>query len=124
MKEIADLQSAVRKCQTDLFQNSERQMDGLIDITTYQKNRERLNSEKEKLEKRIGVLEAERGQAEAVEDPEVERLLDAVAKYSSAYELDNEMVLAFVEKVLIYDEEHVEIKWNFSDKLISVVMGK
>lgn len=124
MKEIADLQSAVRKCQADLFQNSERQMDGLIDITTYQKNRERLNSEKEKLEKRIGVLEAERGQAEAVEDPEVERLLDAVAKYSSAYELDNEMVLAFVEKVLIYDEEHVEIKWNFSDKLISVVMGK
>lgn len=102
----------------------ERKTDGLIDITTYHKNRERLNSEKEKLEKRIGVLETERGQAEAVEDPEVERLLDAVAKYSSAYELDNEMVLAFVEKVLIYDEEHVEIKWNFSDKLISVVMGK
>lgn len=60
-------------------------------------------------------------------DPEVakvERLLDAVAKYRSADELDNEMVLVFVEKVLIYDEEHVDIKWNFSDKLISVVMGK
>lgn len=124
LKEIADLQIAVRKCQADLFQNCERQMDGLIDNAAYQKNRERLNSQKEKLEKRIGVLEAERVQAETVEDPEMEMLLDVVANYGGVDELDNEMVRAFVEKVLIYDEEHVEIKWNFSDKLMKALMER
>lgn len=63
-------------------------------------------------------------QAETVEDPEMEMLLDIVANYGGVDELDNEMVLAFVEKVLIYDEEHVEIKWNFSDKLMKALMER
>lgn len=63
-------------------------------------------------------------QAETVEDPEMEMLLDVVANYGGVDELDNEMVLAFAEKVLIYDEEHVEIKWSFLDKLMKAVMGR
>lgn len=43
-----------------------------------------------------------------------------MTKYGSVDEVE----LAFVEKVLIYDEEHVEIKRNFSDKLMKTVMGK
>ena len=124
LKEIADLQSAVRKCQADLFQNSERLMDGIVDKKTYQANRERLNAEKDKLEQRIKALEAEKDKADIADDPETMELLDAVNKYDGAKELDNEMALAFVEKVLIYSAERVEIRWIFSDKLINAVMKK
>lgn len=122
-KEIADLQAAVRRCQADLFQNSERQMDGLIDRETYQRKREILNGERRKLEERIRVLETEQEQEETAADPETGKFLDAVGRYDGREELDNEMVLAFVEKVLVYDEEHVEIQWNFSDKLMRDVLG-
>ncbi len=38
-----------------------------------------------------------------------------IKKYAGEKQLTNEMVLAFIKKVLITDGEHIEIQWNFSD---------
>ncbi len=124
LKEIAGLQGAVRKCQADLFQNSERLMDGTVDRKTYQANRERINAEKDRLEQRVRVLEAEQNQVREMQDSEMGRFLDTVKKYDGIGELDNEMVLAFVERVLVYDEGRVEIRWKFSDGLMEEVVGE
>ena len=36
-------------------------------------------------------------------------------------ELDQKMVDALIEKVLIYDPEHVEIRWKFSDETMKLL---
>lgn len=41
--------------------------------------------------------------------------LSNIKKYAGEKQLTNEMVLAFIKKVLITDGEHIEILWNFSD---------
>lgn len=36
--------------------------------------------------------------------------------------LDQKMVEALIEKVLVYDPEHVEIQWKFSDEILKFIM--
>ncbi len=38
-------------------------------------------------------------------------------KYAKAEQLSQEMVQAFVEKVVVTDPEHVEIAWKFSNEV-------
>ena len=50
--------------------------------------------------------------------------LDAVStmkKYSEETELSRDIVEAFIDKVLIYDPEHIEIRWKFPDEVIKFI---
>ena len=48
--------------------------------------------------------------------------MEAVGMFDGGDSPDSDMVLAFAESVLIYGEEHIEIRWNFPDDLIRDVM--
>ncbi|MBR2528080.1 MAG: hypothetical protein IKE58_06405 [Blautia sp.] len=37
-------------------------------------------------------------------------------------ELTNDMLKAFVDRVLVYAEDRIEIEWNFSERLFSELL--
>ena len=43
--------------------------------------------------------------------------------FSDTTELDQEIVGALIEKVLVYDPRHVEIRWKFSDEVLKLLQG-
>ena len=43
-------------------------------------------------------------------------------RFSRAKELDQKIVDALIEKVLVYDPGHVEIRWKFSDDVYQFVI--
>ena len=49
--------------------------------------------------------------------------LETLNKFSEATELDQNIVGALSEKVLVYDARHVEIRWKFSDEVLKLLQG-
>ena len=49
--------------------------------------------------------------------------LETLNKFSEATELDQNIVGALIEKVLVYDPRHVEIRWKFSDEVLKLLQG-
>lgn len=47
--------------------------------------------------------------------------LETVERFSRAKELDQKIVDALIEKVLVYDPGHVEIRWKFSDEIMKMM---
>ncbi len=58
---------------------------------------------------------------EAAEDDGVWDAVSTMKKYSGETELSREIVEAFIDKVLIYDPEHIEIRWKFPDEVIKFI---
>ena len=68
-------------------------------------------------------LEAKLHEAEVVQDDGVQVALETLNKFSEATELDQNIVGALIEKVLVYDPRHVEIRWKFSDEVLKLLQG-
>jgi len=49
--------------------------------------------------------------------------LEILDKFSGVSELDQKIVGALIEKVLVYDPRHVEICWKFSDEVMRLLQG-
>ena len=49
------------------------------------------------------------------EDPETEKLVGEMKKYSKEFQMTSDMVQAFIESVEITDDQHAQIIWKFSD---------
>ena len=58
---------------------------------------------------------------EAAEDDGVRDAVSTMKKYSGETELSRDSVEAFIDKVLIYDPEHIEIRWKFPDEVIKFI---
>ena len=44
-----------------------------------------------------------------------------IKKYSGAEELSREIVEALIDKIVIDDPEHMEIRWKFSDEVMEFI---
>lgn len=84
--------------------------------------RDRINAEIAGIETEIDEHEDKIQKISAVEDPETVKLKGALDKYSRSTELTNEMVRAFIDKVLMFEPGKIEIHWNFSDKLMKMLL--
>ena len=58
-----------------------------------------------------------------IQDDGVQSALETLDKFSDATELDQDIVGALIEKVLVYDLRHVEIRWKFSDEVLKLLQG-
>ena len=56
-----------------------------------------------------------------MQDERTKALIETAERFSGVSELDQKMVDALIEKVLIYDPEHVEIRWKFSDEAMKLL---
>lgn len=54
-----------------------------------------------------------------VRDDGTSEVLEQMKRYAG---LDQKMVEALIENVVVYDPEHVEIRWKFSDEILRFIM--
>lgn len=121
MNQIKALQAELDRCEDLRMKNIERLNTGDMSKDDYLSERDALNSRVEDLKRRLIECQSRKQEVETAEDPEVQRFLDASSKYKGRHELTNDMVKAFIESVLIYDPERIEIKWNFSDRVLGMM---
>ena len=95
---------------------------GNLDEAIYQKRRAELTKEAERLDVKITELEAKLQETELVQDEETRAALETAECFYSAAELDQKIVDALIEKVMVYDPRHVEIRWKFSDEVIKRIL--
>lgn len=98
-------------------------MAGTLNKEVYQSRRADLTRKAERLEADIAELEAKLHEAEVVQDDGMQEALVTMDKFSGDTELDQEIVGALVEKVLVYDPRYVEICWKFSDEVMRLLQG-
>ena len=77
--------------------------------------------QEEDLKQQILMYQMKKDAADTGEDPDVKRFLDSCKVYRNQEKMSNNMVRAFVEKVMVYDRERIEIVWNFSDRIIDMM---
>lgn len=124
VKKLADLQRDREKCDADRFSNVDLFMAGKLEKDVYQSRRAELTQKAEALDKQIRDLEETLRRAETESDDGTKEILETMEKYSEATELTQDMVRALIEKVVVYDPEHVEIRWKFSDEVKSLLEDK
>ena len=117
VKELADLQKDKEKCEAERFANMDQFLAGNLDKVIYQKRRTELTKEAERLDVKITELEAKLQETELVQDEETRAALETAERFCGAAELDQKIVDALIEKVMVYDPRHVEIRWKFSDEV-------
>ena len=77
----------------------------------------------ERLDGEIKELEGKIREAEMAADDGVREAVGTLKRYAGETELTREIVVALVEKVVIYDPEHMEIRWKFSDEVMKALEG-
>lgn len=121
MKKLADLQKKKAKCEAERFTNMDQFMAGNLDKEVYQKRRSELTQEAERLDGMIADLKARLQEMEIVRDDGTRALMETVERFSGAAELDQKIVDALIEKVLVYNPERVEIRWKYSDEVLKLL---
>ena len=96
-------------------------MAGTLDKDVYQSRRADLTRKAERLDADIAELEAKLHEAEVVQDDDVQGALETLDKFSGAEELDQKIVQALIDKVVVFDQEQVEICWKFSDEVLKLI---
>lgn len=121
MKKLSNLQKEKDKVEAERFTNMDQFMSGNLEKDIYQKRRTEFTKEAERLDGLIADLEAKLHEAQIVQDDGVKEAVDAMCRYVGAEELDQKIVEELIEKVLVYDPEHVEIRWKFSDDVMEIL---
>lgn len=94
-----------------------------LDKEVYQSRRADLTRKADRLDAEIAELEAKYHEAEVIQDDGVQNALEMLDMFSDTTELDQDIVGALIEKVLVYDPRHVEIRWRFSDEVMKLLQG-
>lgn len=118
---LSELQKEKTSYEAERFTNMDQFMAGNLDQDVYQSRRAELTQKVEALQKEISNLEEKLHEAEIIRDDRTQAALDAVERFSGATELDQKIVEALIEKVIVYDPEHVEIRWKFSDDVMEIL---
>ena len=121
VKKLAKLQKDREKCDAERFANVDQFMAGTLDKDVYQSRRTDLIRRAERLDAEIAELEERLHEAEVVQDDGMQDALETLDKFSGATELDQKIVQALVDKVVVYDPRHVEIRWKFSDEVLKLL---
>ena len=122
-KKLSKLQTDKEKCETERFSNVDRFMAGELKKDDYQRIRAELTRKAELLDKQIAEVSAKLHESEAAADDGVQDALNTMKRYSGADKLTREIADAFLDKILIYDPRHIEIRWKFSDEVIKFIEG-
>lgn len=125
-KEEADLDTSLyertisnlEKKKTRLY---EKYREGDLTRDEYMTQRNEVNSEVRELQNKVQTIEAKR-MMQKNGNARVDLLSELVHQYKDARTLTKELERVFVEQVLVYDAEHIKIKWKFDD-VFAELMG-
>ena len=123
VKKLAELQKERAVHEAERFTNMDQFMAGNLDNEKYLDRHKELTEKIEKLECKISELETSLREAEALRDDRIQEALETLESFSRATELDQGIVGAMIEKVLVYDPKHIEIRWTFPDEVMKLLNG-
>lgn len=106
-KTIANLE----KKKTRLY---EKYREGDLTRDEYMKQRSEINTEVEELQSKVQAIEARRV-IKKNGNVRVDLLSELIHQYQDVKTFTKELERIFVEQVLVYDAEHIKIKWKFDD---------
>lgn len=95
---------------------------GVFTKEEYLAEKESLNVRLNELKQRLEILLEQKKRSEFAVDTEVESFLCYAKQYQGQTVLTNDMVKTFIDRVLVYAEDRIEIEWNFSERLFTEVM--
>lgn len=92
----------------------EKYREGNLTKDEYMKQRSEVNVEVEELQRKVRTIEAKQMMKQNG-NARVDLLSELIHQYQDAKTLTKELERVFVEQVLVYDAEHIKIKWKFDD---------
>ncbi len=118
------LRSRVETLKREKLKNYEKYSIGKLDKEAYLSEKRKLDGEIAECEKSIQMNKEESGKLERAMPETGSELESAVSLYEKADHLTSDMVRAFIEKIIVYQEEKIEIKWQFHDCILGEVQGR
>lgn len=121
MQSIAVLWNKVETLKKEKIKVYEKYCAGKLDQESYLCEKRKLNEEIEQCEKSIQTNKEETRRLEKSLPESGSELEMAVSIYREADHLTFDMARTFIEKIVIYQEGKIEIKWQFKDCLLNGV---
>ena len=115
---VADIQAMIGEKKKRKLEQYERYCDGTLDKAAYLKEKAALDGEIRECQERMDAINAKSAAAEESEGEvysESDVLCDTFRDHT---ELSREMAQAFVDKLVIYPDNRMEIKWRFREPSI------
>lgn len=92
----------------------EKYREGNLTREDYMAARNEVNAEVEQLQGKINRIESKRLMKQE-NHSRIDLLAELIHQYKDAEKLTKELERIFVEQVLVYDAEHIKIRWKFDD---------
>ena len=119
-KELARLTTEMKNLEVGKTRLYEQYADGFLERDAYIEKRDRIKEKLQVLNDKVSELkEPDESFAEILQD--ANHYLNLAEVLYQASEITEEAVKAFIEKIVIYDSEHIEIIFKFSDLLDELV---
>ena len=118
-KELAELDTSGLEKQIDIQEKAktilyEKYRDGRLIREEYISERNRVNARLEEARKQLEQIRMER-EARESGNTKFSEFFRLIQKYRYAETLTKELEQTFIEKVLVFDAEHLRITWKFED---------
>lgn len=115
MNQHNKLQTSISKCQNDMICIYEKYADGKLTYQEYSAKRAELEDKRNTLKSVLDSLENR--QRETAGKKRMSETLTANSTNGKIENLTTELLDILVDKIIVYDEEHIEIVWRFADVL-------
>ena len=114
-KEISQEEAREKKIRLEKLELYEAYTSGTVSLRAYRAQKEALTREGKAVSSRLSQLREQKSALEGgILPSEMMKLTEAARQYQYATALSRDMVTAFVDAILVY-EDHVEIQWKFQD---------
>lgn len=110
---INKLRDDIRRINAEIMALYEEYVNGNISKTEHMNRREEIGKKKELLDMQLKEYEAEENTMQ--EKQKLANKLKVDSSNDTLQELTPDIVDEFVDKIIVYDEDHIEILWNFKD---------
>lgn len=112
-RDILRLEQSIRQNAVDKVNAYERYTDGKMSRGEFAALRQKIMAETDTLEAEKAALEGQLDDLEKAKDTEAHELATAGSAFLKAENITNQMLLTFIEKVLVYTGGRVEIVYRF-----------
>ena len=113
--DLEKLQKELKRIESDKYSNMDKYMSGDLPKEKFLAKKQKLDEASSTLTDEIAELGNKLEVIRTSEDPETEKLVGEMKKYSKESQLTSGMVQTFIESVEITDDQHAQIIWKFSD---------
>ena len=123
IKNLTELQKEKAKCEAERFNNMDQFLEEHIDKELFKKRRLQLTKKIDHLGGMITEVDNQLQEIQKFKDDGRDALNDIADKYTGITELNQKIVDVMIDKVVVYDMTHIEIRWNFSDAEMRLLNG-